>query len=44
MEEHPDWEDNPKLQEEYLELMQSCTKDVNKDKIIKKVCNNVKID
>ena len=44
MEEHPDWEDNPKLQEEYLELMRSCTKDVNKDKIIKKVCNNVKIE
>ena len=44
MEEHPGWEDNPALKEEYLELMRSCTKDVKDQKIIKKVCNVVKID
>ena len=44
MDEHPGWETHSNLQKEYLELMRSCTKDINKDKIIKRVCNNVKID
>jgi len=44
MEEHPDWETNEKLQEEYLNLMRSCTKDVKEQKIIKNLCNTVKID
>ena len=44
MKEHPGWEDDPKLQEEYLDLMRSCTKDVKDQKIIKNVCNTVKID
>uniref|UniRef100_A0A6C0C4S4 C2H2-type domain-containing protein n=1 Tax=viral metagenome TaxID=1070528 RepID=A0A6C0C4S4_9ZZZZ len=44
MEEHPGWEDDAALKEEYLELMRSCTTDVKDQKIIKKVCNTVKID
>jgi hypothetical protein len=44
MEEHPGWEEDASLQEEYLDLMRSCTKDVKDQKIIKNVCNVVKID
>ena len=44
MEEHPDWETNELLQEEYLNLMRSCTRDVKDQKIIKNLCNAVKID
>jgi hypothetical protein len=44
MAEHPGWETNQSLQEEYLDLMRSCTSDVKEQKIIKKVCNTVKID
>ena len=44
MEEHPGWETNELLQEEYLNLMRSCTRDVKDQKIIKNLCNAVKID
>ena len=44
MAEHPGWESNTSLQEEYLDLMRSCTSDVKEQKIIKKVCNTVKIE
>ena len=44
IEEHPDWETNELLQEEYLNLMRSCTRDVKDQKIIKNLCNAVKID
>ena len=44
MEEHPGWEEDASLQEEYLNLLRSCTKDVKEQKIIKNVCNVVKID
>ena len=44
MEEHPGWEEDSSLQEEYLDLMRSCTKDVKEQKVIKKLCNTVKIE
>ena len=44
MQEHPGWEDNQSLQEEYIDLMRSCTSDVKEQKIIKNLCNTVKID
>ena len=44
MDAHPGWEEDSKLQDEYLDIMRSCTKDVKEQKIIKKVCNVVTID
>ena len=44
MDENPGWETDKKLQEEYLDLMRSCTKDVKEQKIIKSVCDNVKLE
>jgi len=43
--EHPDFLENEKLQEEYLNLIKSCTSSVNscKETAIKKVCDNVYI-
>ena len=44
-EEHPDWEDNPSLQEEYMILIKNCTDDLKENKrqerAIKNVCNKV---
>jgi hypothetical protein len=41
--EHPNYMENDKLQEEYINLVRSCTTsiDASKDKVIKKVCDNV---
>jgi len=44
MAQHPGWESNQSLQEEYIALMRSCTSDVKEQKVIKKVCNTVKIE
>ena len=45
--EHPDWEENPDEQEEYLLMINKCTSDLMEDnreeKIIKKLCNEVYI-
>ena len=42
---HPNWEDNPDEQDEYLKLIKNCTDDLNEknrgDKIIRKLCNEV---
>ena len=44
-EEHPDWMDNPELQQEYMKLVKNCTDDLQEnkreDKVIKRVCNKV---
>ena len=48
VEEHPKWENNPKLQEEYMELVKNCTEDINdnnnQSKIIRKVCNEINLN
>ena len=45
IEKHPDWEDKPNKQEEYLLLINKCTADLSEgkreDKIIKKLCNEI---
>ena len=43
--EHPNYMENEKLQEEYINLVRSCTSsiDASKDKIIRKMCDNVYI-
>lgn len=38
IDEHPNWEDNPDLQNEYVQLVNKCTKDINENKVIKKLC------
>ena len=43
MDEHPDWEDDPALQDEYINLLKNCTNDVNGQKVIKKLCNLVNL-
>ena len=48
VEEHPDWENNHKLQQEYIELVKNCTEDINdnntQNKLIRKVCNEININ
>ena len=48
VEENPDWENNTKLQEEYMELVKNCTEDINdnnnQSKIIRKVCNEINLN
>ena len=44
LEEHPDWEQNVELQEEYVKLVKTCTEDAREDQIIKKLCNNLYIN
>ena len=48
VEEHPDWEYNNKLQQEYIELVKNCREDINdnntQNKIIRKVCNEININ
>jgi len=46
LEEHPNYMNNPSEQEEFAKLMSECGKSVDegKDKIIKKVCDNVYIE
>jgi hypothetical protein len=41
--EHPDYMENDKLQEEYIDLMRGCTSSIDacKDKVIRKVCDKV---
>ena len=45
IDKHPDWEENPDTQEEYMLLINKCTTDLSEDKreekIIKKLCNEV---
>lgn len=47
IEDHPDWETNQKLQNEYLLLVKNCTEDLrennNENKIIRKVCNEINL-
>ena len=45
-EANPHYMDNEELQEKYLELVKSCTGSIDgcKDKVIKKVCDNVYIN
>ena len=44
-EEHPNWLENPELQQEYMKLVKNCTDDLQEnkreEKVIKKVCNKV---
>ena len=46
--QHPDWENNIKLQEEYMILVKNCTDDLTEnkrtDKVIKKVCNKLRLN
>jgi hypothetical protein len=46
LETHPNYMNNPSEQEEFAKLMSECGKSVDegKDKIIKKVCDNVYIE
>lgn len=43
--EHPNWMENPALQQEYMKLVKNCTDDLQEnkreEKVIKKVCNKV---
>ena len=41
--EHPNYMDSERLQEEYLNLVRGCTSSIDscKDKVIRKVCDNV---
>jgi len=41
MDEHPGWEHDPTLQEEYINILKNCTTDVKDQKVIKKLCNQV---
>ena len=45
--ENPNWENDQKLQEEYMKLVKNCTDDLHEnkreDKAIRKVCNQVYI-
>ena len=41
VEEHPNWESNSDLQDEYMKLVRSCTDDIKDNKVIKKVCSKV---
>lgn len=45
---HPTWEDDIKLQEEYMVLVKNCTDDLTEnkraDKVIKKVCNKLRLN
>ena len=38
VEEHPGWENNQDLQDEYMKLIKSCTDDITDTKVIKKLC------
>ena len=40
-EEHPNFMNNDHLQKEYTKLIASCSKDVEKDKITKRLCDKV---
>jgi hypothetical protein len=40
VEEHPGWENNQDLQDEYMKLIKSCTDDITDKKVIKKLCNS----
>ena len=42
--EHPNWEKNSKEQEEYMQLVKSCTEECKDEKVIKKLCNSVYIN
>ena len=42
-EEHPDWQSKSELQDEYMRLVRSCTSDVREKKVIKNICDNVKV-
>ena len=43
---HPNFENNEQLQEEYINLIKSCTSSIDdcKDKAIKKVCNQIHVN
>ena len=45
LDEHPDWETNPKLQEEYMKIVKNCTTSIydsgDSKKIHKKLCNEL---
>ena len=47
IDKHPNWEENPLEQDEYMKLIKNCTDDINEnkrdEKIIKKLCNEVYI-
>jgi len=47
-EEHPNWINDPVLQEEYMQLVKNCTDDltdnINESKVIKKLCNTVYLE
>jgi len=46
--ENPNWENDQKLQEEYMKLVKNCTDDIEQhkrsDKIVKKLCNKISIN
>ncbi len=43
MEENPDYEENERKQEEFINLIKNCSENINDidDKIIKRLCNNI---
>ena len=41
---HPNWEEVPELQEQYLQLIKNCTDEINDNKTVKKICNNNLLD
>ena len=47
LDEHPDWEGDPKLQEEYMKLVKNCTTSLEEngeeDKVRRKICNELYI-
>jgi len=46
VDENPNWEDDPKLQEEYMKLVKNCTEDFRdkENKIIKRLCNQTHVN
>jgi hypothetical protein len=42
IEEHPNWANEPDLQDEYLRLIKKCTDDIDENKVIKKLCDVIK--
>ena len=46
--DHPNWENNIELQNEYIKLVKNCTEDLrennNENKIIRKLCNEININ
>ena len=44
VENNPNWQNNSKLENEYLELVKNCTNDINDDKVIKIISDPLNIE